>query len=274
MTALESVPKESTDSAGPSGLERALQIVYAVTDAGPNGIGVSALARALGLPKAVVHRILKILSGDGFLAFDESTKRYRLGHGALSVGLAAISNLDVRSTARARLHQLVEETAETATLSMRQGWSRVYVDQVPSPQEIRMTVTLGQPYPLHAGSSSKAILATLANEEIEEYLLHRSLDVVTDHTVVDPAALRLEVAEIRSIGYAVSVSERQEGAGSVAAAIRQADGQVFGSISLCGPSGRFDQAVQHRYGQLVAAAAEAISTAIGYRRRSPDGVRH
>lgn len=260
--------RQIPDEPGPSGLDRALQVIYTVTQASPGGIGVSAVARTLGLPKAVAHRILKVLSGDGFLSFDETSKSYYLGPGALNVGLAALSGLDVTATARARLQQLVSTTSETATLSMRQGWSRVYIEQMPSPQEIRMTVTLGVPYPLHAGASSKAILAALADEEIEEYLLHRSLDVVTERTVVDPDALRKEVAMIRSVGYSVSLGERQTGAASVAAAVRQADGQVFGSISLCGPSGRFDASLQERYGALIATAADEIATAIGYRRRA------
>ncbi|MGH3682556.1 MAG: IclR family transcriptional regulator domain-containing protein, partial [Natronosporangium sp.] len=68
-------------------------------------------------------------------------------------------------------------------------------------------------------------------------------------------------------GYAVSIGERQPGAGSVAAPVRQADGSAFGSISLCGPADRFDDELRRRYGWLVAATAAEISAAIGYAKR-------
>jgi DNA-binding IclR family transcriptional regulator len=255
--------------AGPqSGLQRALQIVYAVAESPPAGIGVSALARELVLPKAVVHRIVKVLATDGFLAFDEQTKRYRLGPRALTVGLAALFQLDVPVVARPYLDRLVGQTGETATLSVRQGWSRVYVDQVLSPQEVRMSVTLGRPYPLHAGSSSKAILSALPDQEIDEYLRHHDLEPITGATLTTPEALREQIARIRELGYAVSAGERQAGAGSVAAPVLRADGSVFGSISLCGPASRFDESMQRRYGWMVAATAAEISVAIGHRQRA------
>jgi len=254
------------DAAGPqSGLQRAMQVVYAVAESPPTGIGVSALARELELPKAVVHRIVKVLTADGFLAFDDDTKRYRLGPRALAVGLAALGQLDVPAVARPFLERLVGQSGETATLSVRQGWSRVYIDQVLSPQEVRMSVIIGRPYPLHAGSSSKAILSGLPDPEVEEYLRHHDLEPITEVTISSPDTLRAEIARIRELSYAASIGERQPGAGSVAAAVRQADGSVFGSISLCGPADRFDDELRRRYGWLVGATAAEISAAIGHR---------
>lgn len=248
-----------------SGLKRALQVIYAVAECPPGGVGVSSLARELALPKAVVHRIVKVLSGDGLLAFHPDSKRYSLGPRALTIGLAALRQLDVPAVARPYLDHLVERTGETATLSVRQGWSRLYIDQVLSPQAVRMWVEVGRPYPLHAGSSSKAILAALDDQEVGEYLRHHDLEAVTESTVTDRAALEAEIARIRERGYAVSLGERQADAGSVAAAVRHADGSVFGSISVCGPATRFDEELQRRYGWLVAATASELSGAIGYR---------
>jgi IclR family transcriptional regulator, acetate operon repressor len=150
---------------------------------------------------------------------------------------------------------------------VRQGWTRTYVDQVLSPQEVRMSVTIGRPYPLHAGSSSKAILAALTDQELVEYLRHHDLEPITGATLTTPPALQQEIARIRTLGYAVSIGERQPGAGSVAAPVRQADGSVFGSVSLCGPADRFGLDLQRRYGTLVAASASEISAAIGHRQR-------
>ncbi|GAA4194816.1 IclR family transcriptional regulator [Microbispora amethystogenes] len=248
-----------------SGLGRALQVIYAVGESGPEGVGVSALAREVGLSKAVAHRILKVLSDDGFLSFESDTKRYTLGPGALQVGLAALRQLDIQRIVRPLLERLVAVTDETATLSVRQRWSRIYVDQVLSPQEIRMSVTLGHPYPLHAGASSKALLAAMDDEEITRYLATHSLDHVTATTISSRDQLLAEVAMIRRRGYAVSTGEREAGAASIAAAVLGAGGRVLGAISVCGPLHRFQTTEMPHYGALVAGAAQEASRAAGYR---------
>ncbi len=254
------------DEAGPrSGLLRAMAVIELLAERAPETVGVSTVARALDYPKAVAHRILKELVTAGFLGFDDRTKLYGLGPGALKVGLAALRSLDVTRVTRPYLEQLVAQTQETATLSARQGWTRVYVDQVLSPQEIRMAVPLGTNHALHAGSSSKAILAALPDEQVEAYLASAALERVTPATIIDVQALRAELARVRGLGYAISTGERQPGAGSVAAAVRSASGDVWGSISVCGPLARFTPEAFTSHGELLVEVAAAISLEIGYR---------
>ncbi len=253
-----------------SGLDRALAVLSFIAERSPEPIGVSTVARTLDLPKAVAHRILKELTGNRFLRFDETTKLYSLGAGALMIGLAALRGVEVASVARRHMRRLVDVTGETATLSVRQGWSRVYVDQVLSPHEIRMTVTLGSLHPLFAGSSSKAILAALQDDEIAEYLAEVELTPLTKATITSVDHLRDEVELVRRQGYAISFGERQVGAASAAAAIRLASGEVFGSLSICGPTDRFPAGRLQECGALAARAALEVSSEMGYVDRVTD----
>ncbi|MFD6564116.1 IclR family transcriptional regulator [Micromonospora profundi] len=247
-----------------SGLGRALAVIDLLAERSPEMIGVSTVARVLNLPKAVAHRILKELTANQFVTFDEGTRRYRLGPGALAVGLAALRAIDVQAITNRHMRRLVEATGETATLSMRQGWVRVYTDQVLSPHEIRMSVTLGSRHSLVAGSSSKAILAALPDSEIAEYLATHELVSVTAATITSVEQLWADLREVREQGYAVSRGERQAGAVSVAAPIRLASGEVYGSLSLCGPQDRFSAQLLVEYGELVADAARQVSAELGY----------
>ncbi len=247
-----------------SGLGRALAVIDLLAEGSPEMIGVSTVARELNLPKAVAHRILKELTANQFVTFDEDTRRYRLGPGALAVGLAALRAIDVQAITNRHMRRLVEITGETATLSMRQGWIRVYTDQVLSPHEIRMSVTLGSRHPLFAGSSSKAILAALPDSEVAEYLADHELSSVTPATITSVEQLWDDLRAVRRQGYAVSRGERQAGAASVAAPIRLASGEVYGSLSLCGPQDRFSARLLAEYGDLVADAARQVSAELGY----------
>jgi DNA-binding IclR family transcriptional regulator len=230
-------------------VQRANAVLLLFTDAGRATLGVTEIANSLGLSKAVVHRILASLKEDGFIAVDQETRRYSLGPAALALGLAYLDNLDVRSLARPSLERLCELTDETATLSIRHGATRVYIDQVTPPREVKMTVPLGQPFPLHAGGSSKAFLAFLPDDEQEQYLSSHRLDAMTDATITDVDELRTELSVIRKRGFSRSLGERQAGAASVAAPVFNHEGNPVAVISVCGPLERFraeaDDAAKH-----------------------------
>lgn len=255
-----------------SGIARALAVIDAIGRS-PQKHGVSTIARETGLSKAVAYRILRELVSGQFLRFDEETKLYGLGPGALNIGLAAMRELDIPAVAHRHLATLSELTGQTSTLSVRQGWSRVYVDQVLSRHEIRMSVALGTSHPLHAGSSSKAILAALPDSEVEDYIGHHELDSVTAATITSADLLREEIARIRRLGYAASYGERQTEAASVAAAVHGATGQVVASLSVCGTKAMFDGdgSSQERLGEAVARAAAAVSADLGAGHRGPAG---
>jgi len=250
------------------GIERALRVIYYV--AGPHeerrsDFGVSEVARSLDLSKTVVHRILTTLVAIDFLAVDPDTRRYRLGPGAVIVGHAALEQIDPYRVAHPYMEKLASETGETIAFSIRRGGERVYIDQIVSEAEVRMTVQVGDASPLHAGSPAKAILAAIPQADAEEYLNHQnSLVRFTDQTITDRRALARDLEEVRRLGYAVSYGERQAYAFSVAGPILQAGGSVFGAISICGPAQRFDEKRGVRYGELLRDAAKQISWELGY----------
>jgi IclR family acetate operon transcriptional repressor len=93
-------------------------------------VGVTQIATALGLSKAVVFRILVSLLDRDYVEFDPQSRRYLLGPRSLSLGMAYLERADVRQPAHDALVKLSASSAETATLSLRTRWERMYVDQV------------------------------------------------------------------------------------------------------------------------------------------------
>ena len=235
-------------------------------------LGVTEIAQELGLSKAAVHRLLTTLAAKGYIRVDRESRRYALGPTVLTLGLAYLERIDIRRLALPVMRDLSAATDETSTLSIRSGWTRVYVDQVTPPREVRMSVQLGQPFPLHAGSSSKAFLAFLDEAEQERYFTEAPLERLTDATIVDVPTLRAELAEIRKRGYARSFGERQAGAASVAAPVLAHLGRPAATISVCGPLERFRDHTEEAAKLLLAATAE-LSAQLGYSRPRPAVVR-
>jgi DNA-binding IclR family transcriptional regulator len=225
-------------------------------------LGVTEIAKELGLSKAVVHRVLSSLRASDLIELDPDSRRYLLGPTSLALGLAYLSRLDLRARARPFLEKLSLDTQETATLSIRREEVRIYIDQVTPPREVKMTVEIGQPYPLHAGSSSKAFLAFLSEVDQEAYLRNR-LSAVTDLTITDPDSLRAELATIRKRGYARSLGERQPGSASVAAPVFNHLGDPVGVISVCGPIERFRSHMEV-HARLLLEQTRALSQRLGF----------
>ncbi len=243
-------------------VERAADVLNAFTDLDGANAGVTELSERLGLSKAVVHRILASLRARGFIDLDEKTRRYSLGPASLALGLTYLQQIDVRDVARSVLRELSEQTNETATLSIRRGDVRMYVDQMTPAREVKMTVQLGHPYPLHAGASSKAFLAHLPAAHVDEYLAV-PLEALGENTITDPVLLRRNLREISKLGYAASFGERMEGAGSIAAPVFDHENVTVAVISVCGPVERFRDEVDEIAPVLLEATQE-LSRKLGW----------
>jgi DNA-binding IclR family transcriptional regulator len=244
-------------------VERAVDVLLCFVNRNSRTLGVTEIATALAMSKAAVHRTLAALRSRGLVEFDDECRRYSLGPTAMALGVSYLAKLDVRRLVLPELRALSTATGETATLSLRMSGSRVYVDQITPGRRAAVAVAIGVPFPLHAGASSKALLACLPEDEVACYL-EGYLAPLTAHTITDPVLLRHELTEIRERGWACSRGERQVGAASVAMPIRDRQGEPLAVISVCGPDERFGSSPDEHVHEL-AATARRLATKLRHR---------
>ncbi|WP_245923713.1 IclR family transcriptional regulator [Paractinoplanes atraurantiacus] len=256
--------EEESQSRSVAAVERAMDVLLYFGRVDAPDLGVTEIAGALGLTKAAVHRILTALRSRELITLDPSTRRYALGHAAVALGRAYLARTDVRAMAAPELKYLSDKYKETATLSLRRGDTRLYVDQVVPDQELRLEVTLGIPFPLHAGASSKAFLAFVPSADRENYLSRHGLERVTDKTITDVAKLRKDLNAAAKKGYTTSLGERQAGAASIAYPIFDHDGHPVAVISVAGPAMRFKPEASDALIADLGASAARISGQLGY----------
>lgn len=243
-------------------VERACDVLGAICADVGRPQGIKDISDALQVNSSTVHRVLAAFVHKGLVRQDPATRKYLAGPWLLELALAYLRGLDLPQVAQPHMKLLRDQTQETATLSLRDGATRIYLLQVESPQEIRQTVEIGRRFPLHLGGSGKAMLAFLPPDERDTYLAANDLAASVGGPV-NIAALRDELARVRRRGYANSRSERLPGAASVAAPIRDYRGSVIGCLSISGPVWRFNETCVERYGKLVVAAARQVSVALG-----------
>src|SRR5438067_1094353 len=80
-------------------LVKALDVLLALEQS-PAGRGVTDIARALGLPKSAVHRLLVTFQACGFVQQQTETSRYTLGPVLARLGLRAADLFTPRRVAR------------------------------------------------------------------------------------------------------------------------------------------------------------------------------
>ena len=93
------------------------------------------------------------------------------------------------------------------------------------------------------------------------------MESYTPHTIVDPSALRRELALVRERGYASTMDEHEIGLAAIGAPIRTLDGHVIAAVTASGPTFRINEDTLPDLAKHVLAAAAEISQRHGYPRR-------
>jgi DNA-binding IclR family transcriptional regulator len=225
--------------------------------------GVTEIAAELGVHKSTASRLAAALELRGLIEQSEERGKYRLGLGLIRLAGAASVRLDLSRQSRPVCEHLAGRVAETINLAILDGNAAINIDQVLGPSAITTHNWLGRRTPLHATSSGKVLLAHLPEPE-RERRLSAPLERYTPHTVTDPCALRTQLTNVRTAGFAYSVEELERGLNAVAAPVVAFNGQVVAALSASGPSFRLTAQRLREVAALVRTAAQDISGRLGH----------
>jgi IclR family pca regulon transcriptional regulator len=234
-------------------LERGLSVIRAF-DADHPKLTLSEVATSTGLSRAAARRFLRTLVQLGYMRSDGS--RFALRPKILELGYAYLSSLTLPEVAMPHLEQLVEQVHESSSVSELDGDEVIYIARVPTKRIMTVTISVGTRFPAYATSMGRVMLAAQPEERLDTYLGETSLRGLTGHTITNPAALHRELRKIRTQGWALVDQELEEGLRSVAAPIRDADGQVIAAINVSTHAGRrtLDSIVEDLLQPLLATA--------------------
>jgi DNA-binding IclR family transcriptional regulator len=245
-----------------SSLEKALRILTLFSVYRPS-MDINEISRELGFPKSTVYRLIKALMKYDLMEQDRGSRGYRLGIRLFQMGNIVKYQRRVGDIARPFMEELRNVTKETVMLGVIEGHKALVLREVEGMYPIRMTFDEGRTMPLHAGASSKILLAYLPAEE-QDRIIEEGLPRYTENTITDPIQLKKELAGIREKGYACSDQELDNAAKAIAAPIRDHTGKAIAGLSLAGSVDRFHEENLKRYIRLVKECADKISKVLGY----------
>ena len=227
--------KESSSRQGVQVIARAAAILR-VLEKQPDGLSLGAIEKALGLARSTVQRIVYALDEERFVIAASPTGRVRLGPGLVSLGSAAKADID--RVILPYMKQLSDEIEETVDLSVHDGSSMIFIDQIITEKQRLMAVSaVGQPFPIHSCANGKAVLAAMNDDEINKLLIY-PLERSTNKTLIEENELQEDIKKIRKTGVAFDLEEHHQGLCAVGACISGPYGQNL-ALSIPVPSVRF-----------------------------------
>lgn len=217
------------------------------------------IAAATGLPKATVHRILRVMVERG-LARPTGDGGYVSGPRMLAVAGRVMHRLDLPAQVRPQLEDLQRRTGRTVHLALLSGDEAVYVAKVEGDKPYRLASRVGMSLHLHSTSIGKAILAAMGDGEVAGIAGRTGLPRRTPRTITEVDALLAEVAATRARGWAEDHEENEAGVCAAGAAVYDHTGHVVGGVSA---ATLVLEAGHRQVGPEVVATARQISKALG-----------
>lgn len=216
-------------------ISRAVAILQAV--AAHPGASFGQIAKATGLPRSTVQRLIGVLNQEGLV-----TKAFGQQGTYLGMELARLG-AQVRIDARALLRPFMEELHAQIgdnidVTTMEEG--RVFViEQIASNESIRVISYVGLQHPIHATANGKAHLSTL-DHEAALAVLGETPKRFTPQTNTDPEAILAEVSEMAEAGLFFDNEGYDEGASAIAVLLPPIAGKQF-ALSIAMPTSRMER---------------------------------
>ena len=205
----------------------------------PVGLSLGQIAKATGLPRATVHRIVDALEVEQFVAADTLNGGVRLGPAVSRLAASAFS--DFKSTVRPHLEALCRRVQETVVLTTFRHGRLTLVDQLPPERPLHVVISPSIELNPCYTASGKAQLATMPDEDVVQ-AIRTLLNPPTPNGAATVAEFMAQIHEIRRTGVAYDVEEVAEGACGIATGVRDPLGGVY-CVSVCVPSVRWHRHV-------------------------------
>lgn len=219
---------------------------------------VSELSRALKMPVSSCFSLIRTLEGRGYLFSMPPGNSFYPTSRLRNVAEDITKADPVLTVAGSAVRQLRDESRETAMFG-KLCRNRVILLAVEVPSgPARYMPRVGDLRPAHATAIGKALLGSLADEELDRLLPQLPLEKLTRTTITDAGQLRKELAASRRRGWYTNAEETIPEMTSLCVPL-QMRGEHY-ALAVSGPTVRIKTNFKENLERLQAAAAAISST--------------
>jgi DNA-binding IclR family transcriptional regulator len=219
-------------------------------------LGVTEVARRIGVAKSSAHRLLTTLCARGLAERVEENGRYRLGLHLYELGQLVIERNAMRKGAMVMLQELHHLTGCTIHLAVPDGSEVVYLERLVEKRSVRAFSQVSRRLPSHCTGSGKVIAAFTPVAASARSVA--GFKPMTTQSIHSSAQYDKALVDIRKKGFAMNIDEALTGFTSVAAPVLGHDGMARAAISIVWPNRQMLTGVG-RPVRLVQTAARRLS---------------
>lgn len=243
-------------------VDKAFRLLTALSESA-EPLGVSQLARTLGLGKSTVHGLVTTLETLGIVETPNGGKRYRLGPGLYALASRSAGQRDLRDIARPGLERLATVTEQTSFLGVPAEDHVTILDLIHGRPTMSISAPIGSAIPLLAGAVGKAIVSAWDEQRRADFFAQGRLPAFTANTIRDAVQYKEAVDAASTEGAAIDIDEYVDGMRAAAAPIFGPGHQLAAVIWVAGFSRHVDRARLAEMAKEVAKEAADISRLLG-----------
>lgn len=234
-------------------------------------VGVSRIARDLGLNSSTCFNLLKTLLHERLVTFDEATKTYRVGLGLVELAKGALESASYARLVHPHLESIAASHRVTATLWHTGPDERVVlVDRADSDATMRVHMSVGQRLPMFISALGRGIAAHSGLTRAE---MRRRFEALRWDDPPGFDAYMRSVDEAGRKGYAVDPGCYVKGVTSVSAVVRDSTGSPVMAISGTGFTAQLQRPAIKALGEDLRDRAAMVSRALSGPARAEAGRR-
>lgn len=216
------------------GVQRTLDIIEVLQE--HPRMGVTELADELDISKGTIHCHLATLRQNGYVVKSEG--KYKLGLRFLDVSHHVLSHHELYDLITDEIDDLAEKSGEVALFTVEEQQRGICLHKASGERAVQTELHVGYRNELYHTAVGKAILAFKPEEDREEIIEQTEFESLTPKTITGEQTLREELEDVRASGFAYNRGETIPGLVGIGAPIRKQNGDVYGAISIIGPTSR------------------------------------
>jgi IclR family pca regulon transcriptional regulator len=211
-------------------LVRGLAVIEAFREAA-EGLTVSEAARATGLDRAAVRRMLKTLAIAGY-ATSPDGRTFTLTPRVLSLVSGYLAPGSLAGRLQPMLEHVNEVLNESCSASVLDGTDIVYIARAAGRRIMSVGLSVGSRLPAFCTSMGRVLMAGLPEPERISLIGRCDLTALTPYTIIERERLMRAVNIAGTDGYAIVDQELEIGLRSIAHPIVTASGRVLAAINV------------------------------------------
>jgi len=245
-------------------VQRAAALLRHIAD-GDRVTNMSRTARALGINRTTLLRLLRTLEAERFIEADPQRDGWQIGLGLIALASQTFFSQDLVQVTGPVADRLVATLGLSAHLAVLDRLEVMFVLRRTPNVVLVSNIGVGSRLPAHATNLGRIILAHLPPEQVERMYRGQKMSTVTPQTPGSLEQLRQRLDKDRATGLAWSEGIVEPGLSSVAAPVFDATGKPIAALNVSGRSEDFAGDDRHDLiDREIRAAAEEISCRLGW----------